>query len=122
MVALSLPAFVDCLRENQLILPSQVEEVGQLSARFPDTQTLARELLRRGWLTAYQVNQVLQGQGKDLVLGPYRLLERLGEGGMGKVFKARFTSIRDRMPLDLLALACFSVLIEALAHGKGPPP
>jgi tRNA A-37 threonylcarbamoyl transferase component Bud32 len=50
---------------------------------------LARQLLERGWLTSYQINQLFQGKGSDLVLGPYVLLERLGEGGTGRVFTAR---------------------------------
>jgi serine/threonine-protein kinase len=54
-----------------------------------DPRALARELLRRDWLTPYQANQLLQGRGGDLVLGSYVLLERLGQGGMGQVFKAR---------------------------------
>ena len=49
---------------------------------------LARRSVRRGWLTEYQAYQVLKGRGKELVLGPFRLLDRLGEGGMGQVFKA----------------------------------
>src|SRR5277367_2477205 len=46
-------------------------------------------MLERGWLTSYQINQLFQGKGSDLVLGPYVLLERLGEGGTGRVFTAR---------------------------------
>src|SRR5262249_38130390 len=36
-----------------------------------DARTLAGELVRRGWLTPFQANQLLQGRGRDLVLGQY---------------------------------------------------
>ena len=43
---------------------------------------------QRGWLTAYQGNQILQGNGDTLIVGANRLLDRIGEGAMGQVFKA----------------------------------
>jgi serine/threonine-protein kinase len=81
---------VATLRGLPLLNAGQLDEVlTQLQPRLPEPRALARELLARGWLTPYQVNLLLQGRGQDLVLGPYVLLERLGSGGGGQVFKAR---------------------------------
>jgi serine/threonine-protein kinase len=45
--------------------------------------------MQRAWLTPFQVNHIFQGHGAQLVMGPYVLLERLGEGGVGHVYKAK---------------------------------
>ncbi|OAI49362.1 hypothetical protein AYO44_06420 [Planctomycetaceae bacterium SCGC AG-212-F19] len=80
-------ALLDELRRHQLLSSHQLREVD--GSRFADARALAQGLMQRGWLTAFQINQLLQGRGASLVLGPYVLLERLGEGATGQVFKAR---------------------------------
>ena len=70
---------VDALRQYRLLDTHQLQQVAREFPRgTPDPKTVAKELLRRGWLTAYQVNQLLQDRAADLSLGSYVLLERLG--------------------------------------------
>src|SRR5207248_2075362 len=86
----TVAAFSETLRELHLLEPSQLDEVkASLLALFPDAHALTRELVRRGWLTPFQANQLFIKGGAGLVLGSYVLMERLGEGGMGEVYRAR---------------------------------
>jgi serine/threonine-protein kinase len=79
----------DALQKYQVLAPARLNEItASLKGRSADARGLARELVQRGWLTPFQANQLILGRGADLVLGPYLLVERLGEGGMGQVFKA----------------------------------
>jgi formylglycine-generating enzyme required for sulfatase activity/serine/threonine protein kinase len=89
--------FLERLRRYRVLEPDQLNEVEEILApRFAEPKDLAREILQRGWLTAYQVNQLLQEKPQELRLGSYILVERLGQGGMGSVFKARHEKL-DRI-------------------------
>ena len=89
----STASLVDTLRQHRLLDLEQLEELKSFQVRFLDSKALAGDLIQRGWLTPYQANQLLNGKGQDLVLGSHILLERLGEGGMGQVFKARHRNL-----------------------------
>jgi serine/threonine protein kinase len=96
-------SLIDTLREHGLLSAAQFAALAsEPLRRSVAPRMLARELLQRGWLTAYQVNQLLLGRGADLVLGPYLLLERLGEGGAGQVFKARHQNMNRVVAVKLL--------------------
>ncbi len=77
------------LQEHGFLTPLQVQELGGVhSPKFADTRALAGTLVEREWLTAYQANELLQGRGTTLLVGPYRIVDRLGQGGMAQVFRA----------------------------------
>jgi serine/threonine protein kinase len=101
-MTVSSASLVDALRHIALLEPAQLEEAAHLASRFHDPKALAGELIRKGWLTPFQANQLLQNKGGELVLGPHILLERLGEGGMGQVFKARHKNLGRIVALKLI--------------------
>jgi serine/threonine-protein kinase len=81
---------VDVLREWQFLEAPQLERLARNRLlAYANPRDLTRDLVHQGWLSAYQANRLIQGHGHELVLGPYRLIEPLGTGTLGRVFKAR---------------------------------
>jgi serine/threonine protein kinase len=68
-----------------------------------DTDGLAEHLIRSGHLTTFQADAVLRRRFDELRVGNYDVLERLGAGGMGTVYKARHRRMKRVVALKVLA-------------------
>ena len=121
--------FANVLKVERLLTPKQLDALDtDVLPSIPDLSPFAAELTRRGWLTAFQVDEILKGQGKNLAVGGYVLTEQLGQGAFGRVYKAKqllqgkevaIKVIRPDLTKDEGAVARFRReirLASALAH------
>src|SRR5688572_26018799 len=91
-VSLTLQEYAQRLVDSTLL---SVDEVKEFVRRVPDRRAenaidvLAGALKQAGKLTPFQDRRVRQGHIKGLVLGNYLVLDQVGEGAGGMVFRAR---------------------------------
>jgi serine/threonine protein kinase len=98
--------FLDLVRKSGVVdekrLAAHVDklrETGQLPA---DPAKLAAQLVRDGILTHFQAEQFLQGKWRRFTIGKYKVLERIGSGGMGTVYLCEHLMMRRRVALKIL--------------------
>jgi serine/threonine protein kinase len=95
--------FLRVLELSKLLDPAALGAVFQ-SADLPVSPgQLAEQLVQQGTLTRFQAKQLLAGRHRGFVLGPYRLLDQIGQGGMGTVFLAEHATLKRRVAVKILA-------------------
>jgi serine/threonine protein kinase len=78
--------FLDLLTASKLVSDPLLAELRRSSGTL-EPRLIARQLVSDGRLSLWQAKQLLAG-GSNFFLGRYKLIERLGEGARGKVYKA----------------------------------
>ncbi|PQO45995.1 protein kinase domain-containing protein [Blastopirellula marina] len=69
---------------------------------------LAGLLLERDLVTRFQLRSIANGKTRGLKLGRYVILDKIGEGGMGQVFKARHSKMGRIVALKVLPRSAMS--------------
>ncbi len=101
--------FLDLIQKSGVTDAAKLKEaVAKLSAvgELPNEPARIADLfIRDGLLTHFQAEQILQGKWKRFTVGKYKVLERLGAGGMGQVFLCEHKVMRRRVAVKVLPAA-----------------
>jgi serine/threonine protein kinase len=103
---MSVREFVDALQVTGLLDESQMVQVMHAMPSEVDAlaNSLAERLVAEDLLTKYQANMILGRSASPLVLDRYVILDSIGAGGMGIVYKAMHRSLHQIVALKLLPL------------------
>ncbi|MGL6076260.1 MAG: serine/threonine protein kinase [Fimbriiglobus sp.] len=68
----------------------------------PDPRDAADAMVKDGLITGFQAEQFLLGKWRGFTIGKYKLLERVGVGGMGQVFLCEHMYMKRRVAIKVL--------------------
>src|SRR5579884_3678369 len=102
----TIDEFLDLVRKSEVVdekkLTTYLEKARAAQALPGAPTALADILVRDGLLTRFQAEQFLQGKWKRFCLGKYKVLEKLGAGGMGIVYLCEHKLMRRRVAVKVL--------------------
>ena len=89
------------LNEIQMLTDEQLSETSR-RLTSEDPHALLQQLVQNGVLTSYQANRVWFGKIDEIVLGQYRILNQIGTGSFGQVFKALHTFMKRSVAIKFI--------------------
>jgi len=91
------------LQESRLFSEQDLQAATAQLPESDQARDLAGALIDQGLLTRFQARHLLKGKGNKLVLGQYRLLDFLGRGATGRVYKATHAIMRRVVAIKVIS-------------------
>jgi serine/threonine protein kinase len=95
--------FMRIVRRSGVLDEKRFAEKHPNESELPESPSdCAALLIKEGFLTQYQAKQLLVGKFKGFRLGTYKILQPLGQGGMGMVFLGEHLSLKRKIAIKVL--------------------
>jgi serine/threonine protein kinase len=94
--------FLQCVRKSGLVEAEALAQALGSEAEFLDTEEITALLITKQLLTPFQTKMLRTGVHKGLIVGPYKILEQIGRGGMGIVYLAEHQKLKRQVALKVL--------------------
>ena len=96
--------FLAALRTADLFAPMQLARAeAAVPADAATPADAAGALVASGFLTQFQAERLLAGKTDGFHLGPYVILEQVGRGTVGRVYKARHRTMNRPVAVKIVA-------------------
>jgi serine/threonine protein kinase len=105
VTSLSRDEYLQNLMDSALFSKEEIDSgiEGMPASEAIDGEAIAQHLIAAGKLTAFQAAAVRERQFEQLVVGNYQVLDRLGAGGMGTVYKAWHRRMKRVVAIKVLS-------------------
>lgn len=102
----SVEEFLQLVRKSGMVdegkLTAHLQRRNKTSGLDTDPRLAAEAMIADGVMTNFQAEQFLLGKWRGFTIGKFKLLERIGVGGMGQVFLCEHMFMKRRVAIKVL--------------------
>ncbi|HQR05890.1 MAG TPA: protein kinase [Gemmatales bacterium] len=95
--------FLESLRKSGLVEEAALDEaLSKYTGTSEEPIKIAEYLIVSKLITSFQAKSLLGGRFKGLVIGAYRVMDKIGAGGMGIVYLGEHEKLKRRVAIKIL--------------------